>query len=257
METIKNKLTEPWFQAQKKNNFTLIEFLIVISIIAILAGMLLPVLNRVREKAQTIHCTSNLKQTGVALYGYAGDNMDFLPNPNTNLNSWGGSYHMITIRPETPSNLASYLGHPSAQRPANNPLICPVARTKITHTLWFGTYSYTVLATSNFQSKRRWAYLEYKGSTQHRTPRLANMYSNLALLYCTKPFTSGYVSNNIEGFGNKSENVEELNSYGGIYHTRQLVLLFGDGGTASVKIPAMRLNPNTGTYSIYSWCIKR
>jgi len=59
--------------------FTLVELLVVIGIIAVLIAFLLPMLNRARYEAVSVHCMNNLRQIGQAAFMYAGENKGFLP----------------------------------------------------------------------------------------------------------------------------------------------------------------------------------
>ena len=90
METAKRK--------EKQCNmfsFTLIELLVVIAIIAILAGMLLPALNKAREMARGTQCKSQYKGIATALGMYGSDYKEYLPGPSYN-------------HPRRPSNTAFY-----------------------------------------------------------------------------------------------------------------------------------------------------
>ena len=61
---------------RKQNAFTLIELLVVISIVLLLIAILLPSLQRVRKQAKAVTCQANLKQWGIILDAYTGDNDD-------------------------------------------------------------------------------------------------------------------------------------------------------------------------------------
>lgn len=64
-----------------RSGFTLLELLVVISIIAILIAIMLPAISLVRDQARSVVCRKNLAQIGLAHLAYAGDNEGFIPWP--------------------------------------------------------------------------------------------------------------------------------------------------------------------------------
>ena len=87
-------------------SFTLIELLVVIAIIAILAALLLPALVSAKEKARRASCQSGLKQLGLAVTMYGGDNQDRVP---TGVRDDGGE-HTIWIGTNTFNAIKQYSG---------------------------------------------------------------------------------------------------------------------------------------------------
>lgn len=88
------KKTNASARNRRRGRFTLIELLIVISIIAILASLLLPALSMVREKGKTTKCLNNLKQIVLAATLYSGDyDTTLLPDGTY----WGTNYWQYAL----------------------------------------------------------------------------------------------------------------------------------------------------------------
>jgi prepilin-type N-terminal cleavage/methylation domain-containing protein/prepilin-type processing-associated H-X9-DG protein len=120
------------FNRADRRGFTLIELLVVIAIIGILASLLVPALSGVRHKARRTGCLSNLRQVGVAILLYAGDNSGNIPfgpkagaftSPMNFYPSTGAPTSLISLGNGAPVGLGLLLNQHLSYQP--KVLFCP------------------------------------------------------------------------------------------------------------------------------------
>ena len=129
-------------QKLNRGKFTLIELLVVVAIIGILASLLLPVLSKARLQARASICVSHLKQIGLAMESYTGDNEELYPQGfkrQTWLGQKGTNWPYKIAVTERPLN--TYLGYNT-----NGKLVpladCPITSALTNTFTTRGTYYY-------------------------------------------------------------------------------------------------------------------